>query len=49
MGFGKYGRCLGEIYVEEQDIMKINQEISVNKMLINRGHAKKVRRKTLKN
>ena len=31
-GVGKYGRCLGELFIES--------EISVNQMLINEGHAK---------
>ena len=31
-GIGKYGRCLGELFIES--------EISVNQMLINEGHAK---------
>ena len=39
-GVGKYGRCLGEIYVEETGHNENQPEISVNKMLINEGHAK---------
>ena len=30
-GVGKYGRCLGELFIESQE--------SVNQMLINEGHA----------
>jgi|TARA_B100001094_G_scaffold322740_1_gene372510 micrococcal nuclease len=41
-GVGKYGRCLGEIYVE--NTLHSNNpntpEISVNRILINEGHAK---------
>jgi len=32
-GVGKYGRCLGEMFLE-------NQPVSVNSMMINEGHAK---------
>ena len=39
-GVGKYGRCLGEIYVEETEHSDNHPEVSVNKMLINEGHAK---------
>ena len=40
-GVGKYGRCLGEIYVEYLDTNTPNTpEISVNRILINEGHAK---------
>jgi micrococcal nuclease len=40
-GVGKYGRCLGEIYVENTYNDNPNlPEISVNKILINEGHAK---------
>tara|TARA_R110000803_G_scaffold167796_1_gene231045 strand:- start:215 stop:586 length:372 start_codon:yes stop_codon:yes gene_type:complete len=39
-GVGKYGRCLGEIYVEETGHSDNHPEVSVNKMLINEGHAK---------
>ena len=39
-GVGKYGRCLGEIYVEETGHNDHQPEISVNRMLINEGHAK---------
>ena len=39
-GVGKYGRCLGEIYVENTYNDNPNlPEISVNKILINEGHA----------
>lgn len=39
-GVGKYGRCLGEIYVENTFNDNPNlPEISVNKILINEGHA----------
>ena len=31
-GVGKYGRCLGELFIE-------NSQESVNQMLINEGHA----------
>ena len=31
-GVGKYGRCLGELFIDD---------ISVNKLLIKEGHAKK--------
>ena len=31
-GIGKYGRCLGELFIE-------NSQESVNQMLINEGHA----------
>jgi len=40
-GVGKYGRCLGEIFVE--NTFNDNPpyvEISVNRILINEGHAK---------
>ena len=41
-GVGKYGRCLGEIYVENTDSYIPNTvEISINQILINEGHAKK--------
>ena len=40
-GVGKYGRCLGEIYVENTYNGNPNlPEISVNKILITEGHAK---------
>ena len=40
-GVGKYGRCLGEIYVETLDNDTPNTpEISINRILINEGHAK---------
>ena len=40
-GVGKYGRCLGEIYVENTYNDNPNlPEISVNRILINEGHAK---------
>jgi len=40
-GVGKYGRCLGEIYVEETGYEdSTTTEISVNRVLINEGHAK---------
>lgn len=39
-GVGKYGRCLGEIYVENTYNDNPNlPEISVNRILINEGHA----------
>ena len=41
-GVGKYGRCLGEIFVENtpggQDLYPY-LEVSVNRVLINEGHA----------
>ena len=40
-GVGKYGRCLGEIFVENTFNDNPNlPEISVNRILINEGHAK---------
>jgi micrococcal nuclease len=40
-GVGKYGRCLGEIYVETLDNNTPNTpEVSINRILINEGHAK---------
>ena len=40
-GVGKYGRCLGEIYVESTSNDNMNTpEISVNTILIMEGHAK---------
>ena len=40
-GVGKYGRCLGEIYVETLDNDTPNiPEVSINRILINEGHAK---------
>ena len=40
-GVGKYGRCLGEIFVENTFNDNLNlPEISVNRILINEGHAK---------
>ena len=42
-GVGKYGRCLGEIFVEntpERQEIYPYLEISVNRVLINEGHAK---------
>lgn len=40
-GVGKYGRCLGEIFVENTFNDNPNlPEISVNRVLINEGHAK---------
>ena len=40
-GVGKYGRCLGAIFVENTFNANPNlPEISVNRILINEGHAK---------
>jgi len=42
-GVGKYGRCLGEIFVENtpgDNEQYPYLEISVNRVLINEGHAK---------
>jgi len=40
-GVGKYGRCLGEIFVENTFNYNPNlPDISVNRILINEGHAK---------
>ena len=41
-GVGKYGRCLGEIFVENTPVDNEHYpylEISVNRVLINEGHA----------
>jgi len=41
-GVGKYGRCLGEIFVENPPVDNEQYpylEVSVNRVLINEGHA----------
>jgi len=38
-GVGKFGRCLGEVFVEKLPDSESEELISVNKQLISEGHA----------